>query len=364
MKVSCSKSQLKKIGEKLRHRKTLSNSDEMILAEFRAGHRSIIESFRNHHNTILEKAKWKAKKILFVSRLKKRQTLIHKLSSRQQQMDLSRMNDVAGCRLIFSSLRDLYAYRKKFIDRLSGNRHFVRLYDDARYDYIAHPRNTGYRGIHDVYEENSADNIKAKIEVQYRTVAQHSWATALEIWDQSHSRGAKFGLEDSGIQGLFLLYSELLWRFIDCDVTQDRKKINMSDETLYDEIRKNERRFNVLGQLSKIQRIKARIKLSAAEEEVLLHRYVPNSSLHDSPLLEARGLSWDMINDELFDQEISDTSDFVFVQTSPKFLKRAYNNYFDDARGFVGKVKLAMKRLYRKRSFQMFRRPLDAVFMS
>jgi ppGpp synthetase/RelA/SpoT-type nucleotidyltranferase len=362
MKVTFTKSQLKKVGEKLRHAESLSENDEMILAEFRIGHRSIIESFRNHHNTILEKTKWKDRGILFASRLKKRQTLIHKLASRQQQMDLSRMHDIAGCRLIFLKLKDLNEYRNRFVDRLHVNRHFVRLYNDGRHDYITKPRTTGYRGIHDVYEEVTNDTVKAKIEVQYRTITQHAWATALEIWDQTHLHGAKFGLEDPSIQYLFSLYAELLWRFIDCDDIHSRKKLNLSDEGLYDAIREYERKFKVLSELSKMQRIQTRIRLTA--DEVLLHRYSLNASWGNTqPLLEARKLSWDMINDDLFEHEISDTSDFVFVQTNPKFLKRAYNNYFDDARGFVKRVRSSMVKLHGSRRFQVFRRPLDEVFL-
>lgn len=364
MKLSCSKSQLKKVGEKLRHGIQLSNDEERILAEFRVGHRSIIESFRNRHKTILEKSQWKNKGILFASRLKKRQTLIHKLASRQQQMDLSRMNDIAGCRLIFLTIDDLQTYRTKFIDRLQNNTHFSKLYDNSQYDYIAKPRSTGYRSIHDVYEEISDDVVKAKIEVQYRTFTQHSWATALEIWDQMHLRGAKFGLEDPGIQRLFGLYSELLWRFCDCKYVEERNKITISDEALYDEIRVKERQFGVLAELSKLQRVNTKIALKS--EEVLLHRFINNPIANDAQHLEARQLKWEEIYDGLFENEISDSesSDFVFVQTSPKFLKRAYNNYFDDARGFIKRVKSAMQKLHGSRSFQLFRRQLDPVFLT
>ena len=52
--------------------------------------------------------------------------------------------------------------------------------------YIKNPKNTGYRGIHDIYEYdvNSAAGRELKglyIEIQYRTLVQHAWATAVEV---------------------------------------------------------------------------------------------------------------------------------------------------------------------------------------
>ena len=237
MKINCSKSQLKKVGEKLRHGCTLSEQEETILAEFRSGHRKILKAFRRYHDTLHKSSRWKTTEILFASRLKKRDTLIHKLRSRYQQMDLSRMNDVAGCRFIFQTQQELNAYRKEFIKRLERNKHFIRLHA-GQYDYSKSPSPTGYRGIHDVYEEKTEDRVKAKIEVQYRTLTQHSWATSLEIWDQIHSNGvngAKFGRENPRIQNLFCLYSELLWRTFDCQ--NGNWGMKMTNKKLYLRVR-------------------------------------------------------------------------------------------------------------------------------
>ncbi|MDX5299682.1 MAG: RelA/SpoT domain-containing protein, partial [Gammaproteobacteria bacterium] len=55
-----------------------------------------------------------------------------------------------------------------------------------KYDYIKRPKSTGYRGIHDVYsyDVNSKNGDKYRgllIEIQYRTLVQHAWATAVEV---------------------------------------------------------------------------------------------------------------------------------------------------------------------------------------
>lgn len=157
-------------------------------------------------------------------------------------MDLTGMNDIAGCRLIFNSIEELFSYRNDFNNKRKNDKRFYRCNDENKYDFITSPRDTGYRGIHDIYKEISCDNnIQAKIEIQYRTLAQHSWATALEIWDETHKKGAKFGLEDPLIQKLFSLYSELLWRFYDNAEKQVLNKFDISDEELYKSIRDMEK---------------------------------------------------------------------------------------------------------------------------
>ncbi len=63
-------------------------------------------------------------------------------------MQLTRMDDVAGCRLIFPNAEELYAFRHN----LHGAHFNHQLKNQPdKYDYIKRPKDTGYRGIHDVY---------------------------------------------------------------------------------------------------------------------------------------------------------------------------------------------------------------------
>lgn len=367
MKVEFSKSQLKKIGEKLRHSKILSIEEEEILSVFRLGHQGIMGMFRKYHKKLLDKYDEKYRGVCFASRLKKRKTLINKLASRHQHMDLSRMNDIAGCRLIFPNLLKLFEYRRKFIEQMTNNKRFKRLYDENIYNYIQNPRNTGYRGIHDVYEEVTTNSVKARIEIQYRTITQHTWSTALEIWDQCYLQGAKFGSEKPGIQSLFEAYSELLWRIVDRkniensgdDITCNGLKLG--DEELFKQIRNLEQEYGVLDKLSKIKRIEKTIPLTSTE--ILLNRYVSSSPLSNIMCVDAQRLSWDMVGRELFENEQDEARDLVFVQGNPKMLRYAFKNYFNDTSGFVRQVQKCMKILYEKRSFLRLRQPLDPVFV-
>jgi ppGpp synthetase/RelA/SpoT-type nucleotidyltranferase len=47
-------------------------------------------------------------------RLKRRYTIVDKLF-REPRMDLARMDDVAGCRLIFQNITSLKTFRRKFL---------------------------------------------------------------------------------------------------------------------------------------------------------------------------------------------------------------------------------------------------------
>lgn len=93
------------------------------------------------------------------------------------------MDDVAGCRLIFESIDDLIAFREEFHKAKFKHQ---RKNEKDKYDYIKTPKKTGYRGIHDVYsyDVNSKNGLKHKgllVEIQYRTLVQHAWATAVEV---------------------------------------------------------------------------------------------------------------------------------------------------------------------------------------
>ncbi len=129
-------------------------------------------------------------------------------------MELARMDDVAGCRLIFSSIADLYDFREKL--HKAGFRH-KRKNEIDKYDYIKHPKDTGYRGIHDVFEydvrsESGKGSKGLLIELQYRTRAQHAWATAVEVIGFITESQPKFQEGDKRYEAAMLYASEIIAR--------------------------------------------------------------------------------------------------------------------------------------------------------
>ena len=124
------------------------------------------------------------------------------------------MDDVAGCRLIFSDINMLYSFREDFH---KARFHHKRRNDPDKYDYIKNPKLTGYRGIHDVYvyDVNSLTGRHLKglmVEIQYRTKIQHAWATAVEVIGFITESQPKFQEGDTRYLDAMALASEILAR--------------------------------------------------------------------------------------------------------------------------------------------------------
>ena len=126
------------------------------------------------------------------------------------------MDDVAGCRLIFKDIKALYQFRSTFHKaRFNHKRRNVDNQD--KYDYIKVPKNTGYRGVHDVYEYDVNSEVGKRltglfVEIQYRTLVQHAWATAVELIGFITESQPKFQKGDSRFEHAMAFASEILAR--------------------------------------------------------------------------------------------------------------------------------------------------------
>jgi len=187
--------------------------DYAVINEWRAAHRYVINTFQS---ALRQRAKAAGGGIHVGQRLKRANTIYDKLI-RQPKMDLGRMDDVAGVRLIFPDVEQLYDFRERF--HQAHFRHERRSKDD-QYDYIAQPKANGYRGIHDIYayQVNSKHAERAAglfIEVQYRTLVQHAWATANEVIGYVTDSEPKFDRGDERVGRFMAVCSEILARGVE-----------------------------------------------------------------------------------------------------------------------------------------------------
>ncbi len=99
----------------------------------------------------------------FGQRLKRTPTIIDKLR-RRPTMKLSSMQDIGGCRAVFSKQSEVARVLARFTyNSLKRNE-----IEDTVRDYVTNPRSSGYRGVH-VWTRYDG----RRIEVQLRTEMQH-----------------------------------------------------------------------------------------------------------------------------------------------------------------------------------------------
>jgi len=117
------------------------------------------------------------------------------------------MQDLGGCRVIVDTVEQVYDAVKKY--KSSRIRHILK----KEYDYIKHPKDSGYRSYHMVYQFQSDKkdtyNKNMLIEIQFRTKLQHIWATAVEMMGIYTKSQLKASKGDKDILRFFILVSSL-----------------------------------------------------------------------------------------------------------------------------------------------------------
>lgn len=146
-------------------------------------------------------------------RIKKLSSIEVKLQ-RNPKMQLSQMQDIGGCRAILPNIEDVDALVA--IHRASEGKNASRsgLARDP-YDYVLTPKLDGYRGVHLIYKYRSAAPDYQvyngqRIEIQIRSHLQHSWATAVEVFDTISHEGIKVGRGSEEWRRFFALMSSAM----------------------------------------------------------------------------------------------------------------------------------------------------------
>lgn len=327
-----SKSQVNRAGEAIR---SGAATDEhlKVVDDWRAAHRPVLNTFQ-----AILRTRTRGKKITVAQRHKRKRTIFDKLN-RFPAMQLSRMDDVAGCRLIFSSIRQLENFRKKFH---SARFNHSRRNDPSKYDYIKKPKPTGYRGIHDVYQydvrSDSGRALKGLyVEIQYRTLVQHAWATAVEIVGFITESQPKFQRGDYRYQHAMALASEILARSKENSFGPFP---NLDDKALVREFMSAEKELRLLKTLR---------GLRSVTQDFSAKR---NSILIISPAGALEVMSFRDSTDALrmlfeLERERSE-SDVVLVRADTSDdVRLSFKNYFSDTADFVAMIELGCAILLR-----------------
>jgi len=325
-----SKTRVNKAGDAVRSGNP-SENDLSVIDNWRAAHREVVNTFQANL-----RRRAKDKKITVAQRHKRKKTIFDKLI-RFPKMLLSRMDDIAGCRLIFRSIKDLNQFRSEFHKaRFKHNRKN----DPDKYNYIKTPKPDGYRGIHDVYEYNvnSIQGINLKglnVEVQYRTLPQHAWATAVEVIGFITTSQPKFKTGDKRYEEAMILASEIIAR------TEEKESgplPQISNSQLGRDFKKLDRELSLLITLKGLKAAKKDV--SDRRNTILIFHLdgrLEIKSFRDSPeaLVELFRLEKTLPN-----------SDVVLVKSdTSEGVREAFRNYFSDAQDFVKLVENGLEKL-------------------
>ncbi|WP_370176644.1 RelA/SpoT domain-containing protein [Leeuwenhoekiella palythoae] len=161
--------EINRLGKRIVETSGKINKDDLqLLQVFRTSFSNPLTQTFNELITIKNNVRQSA---IVALRLKRISTIVNKVL-REPEMNLSRMGDIAGIRLIFEHDREVYKALELIQDQFeqSGK---IR-------DYIQEPKRIGYRGVH-IYVKDR--KLGKRIEIQLRTTSHHNWSTLVEISD-------------------------------------------------------------------------------------------------------------------------------------------------------------------------------------
>lgn len=211
----------------------INHHDLSIVQEWRGKHLSPMIKLKDF---VVEKMQESQIDCEFVSaRLKMITTILDKVKTGRHKK-VSTMQDLGGVRVVFHNQEDLYKLHTILLECKTFK--IVRTKD-----YIKEPKETGYRGIHIIYNVDGYS-----IELQLRTIGQHIWATTVETVGWYLKQDLKSGKGNSAylkyFQQLSLNVSEEVLAFLifkreyrykeiyNTSITRDNKSLHIMGDSL------------------------------------------------------------------------------------------------------------------------------------
>lgn len=277
---------------------------------------------------------------IVVQRLKRLESITGKIE-RFPEMQLYKMQDLGGCRVIVDTIDQVYDAVSRY--KNSRIRHILK----REYDYIQNPKESGYRSYHMVYQFQSDKietyNKNMLIEIQFRTKLQHIWATAVEMMGIYTNTNLKSSIGNKDILRFFTLISSLFAIKENMPVCPNTSE--WADE-LIREIMEIDKNSNII------------MKLKAINQAVQITEYNKNFNLKNGYYLLTLNYEEPSLNIEVFkpsefelaaniyakiEVELQNKIDTVLVSVkSFDNLKAAYPNYFVDISDFLNILKNIM----------------------
>lgn len=304
----------------------------------------IINNWRTSHhfplNTFQMRLRIAARRIqadsLVAQRIKRIASIEQKLID-TPSMNLCQMQDIGGCRAIMSDMSKVNELVYYYLHGSRGIKHKLLKVDD----YIAHPKESGYRGVHLIYKyksdkSNVYDNMR--IEIQIRSAIQHAWATTVEIIGAFIGQALK---SSKGEQDWLYFFSLMGSAMALTEGEQSVPNTPVGPDELRDELVALSRRLNVIGHLEAFQSSIAQLgsgltgkgyyllELNLKKRQTSIRYYAEN---------ELQYATRDYFYLEVAMKE--ENIDAVLVSAdSIDSLKLAYPNYYADSSIFISHLK-------------------------
>jgi hypothetical protein len=311
-----------------------SNEEELILAfdvleNWRAAHAFPLNTFQV---VLRRRAHEVDSEALVAQRLKRVPSILKKLEDRPS-MRLAQMQDIGGCWAVLRTVRMAQRLRDNYLRRSSTSTLVTTK------DYIAEPRESGYRSLHLVFRYHSRAEQSAfnglLIEIQIRSQLQHAWATAVETVGLLSNQALKSSEGSASWLRFFLVTSSLF-------ALKERTQLvpgTPVGSTLVREVREEAQRLRVAEKLNTYrQALRVLGSRRVRHARYFLMRLDPDAealeiaSFRDGELTEAVDRYAEI------EKEVKRGSsvDVVLVRAdSIESLQRAYPNYFLDTQVFL-----------------------------
>ena len=304
---------------------------EDVIYNWRVSHAYPLNTFQM---TLRRRAQKVDSGAIVAQRSKRRSSIREKLD-RMADLQLSEMQDIAGCRVILNSVEQVYELVNGYKYRYSDHK----LVDED--DYIRSPKSDGYRGYHLIYRYSNAKFPQyegLKVEIQLRSTLQHCWATAVETADIFYREGLKAHRGSPEWRRFFALMGAAIAMHEGC------RRVPRTPPTwqiLTDELRESAIQLNVKARLSafgETLKIIGEADTQRAGIKYVLLLLSPGAGKEQLRLFGYRARSMDEAAKRYAGQELQkeEGTDAVLVSVSDvTTLRRAYPNYFLDASVFL-----------------------------
>ena len=293
----------KKIRELKKNNKLVPYEDLEVLQYLRTTYK---ESLSDIFNILSIESRKVDRESIVTYRVKRIESIISKLI-RQPTMQLNLMGDIAGCRCILKSNKEVYRIKEILSQKL-----FVKSCND----YIENPKEDGYKSLHLIVAKD--ENDTKFIEIQLRCEIDHNWATLVEITDLIYDTKIK----EFNSNHILSTFHKLL--------SKDKRTITTEDIIEIFKIARKNNYFNKISSVFKRNYIEVRIQWSQIQRKKGHNFYLIEVTKDSVPKIQSFTNFNDAENEyfELFRQNNNANIVLTYVKdASYEQISKAYSNY-------------------------------------